>query len=64
MEDISKTPNKETGNVKQNQSERKDSITEIKKYTRGNRLEEAEGISNLEDTGMESKQAEQERKKQ
>ena len=60
MENLTETLNKEIENI--NQSEMKNSITEIKNtlHGRNSRLEEAEEwISDLEDRVMESNQAEQ-----
>ena len=52
VEYLSEALNKETENIKKNQSEMKSSITEIKNKLKGlnSRLEEAEHISNLEDS--------------
>ena len=64
MEDLSETLNKETENIKKNQSEMKNSITKIKSTLgRINRLDEAEEwISDLEGRVMGSHQAEWEKK--
>ena len=64
MEDLSETLNKEK--TKANQTERNNSITEIKTTLEGKNsgLEESEEqISGLEDRVMKSKQTEQERGK-
>ena len=65
MEDLSETFNKEIENIKKNQSEMKNLITEIKNTLEGiNRIEETEEqTSNLEHRVMESNEAEQKREK-
>ena len=64
MEDLSETFNKEIEEVKKNQTEMKNSVTEIKYTLEGiSSLEEAEETSNLEDRVMESVHTDQEKNK-
>ena len=64
--DISETFNKEIENIKRDQSETKNSITEIKHtlHRINNKLEEAEQISDMEDRIMETNQADRREKKE
>ena len=64
--DISETFNKEIENIKRDQSETKNSITEIKHtlHRINNKLEEAEQISDMQDRIMETYQADRREKKE
>ena len=66
VEDLNKTLNKEIKNIEKNQSEMKNSITEIKNTLEGiySRPDKPEGwMGNLENRPVESNQTEQEREK-